>query len=179
MRRGFLLPWVLLAVWTAWMCALQGLMPSSARVDLGVILLVALSARMSAEDLHFGALVAGLARSAVSIDPPVAILSGLLGVAMITAAARSVVDLRSPWMRAPLCALGAFALALWLSIVHAVRHPELAQAPFSDRSLLVPSAGAAFLTGLAALFLAPILERLPGLSYFDRGRPWAIAASRR
>ena len=179
MRRGFLLPWILLAVWSAWMCALQGVLPSFARIDLAVVLLVAMGARMNAEDLPLAALAAGLGRSAVSIDPPVAILSGLLGVAMITGTVRSIVDVRSPWMRAPLCALCAGTLALWLSIVHTARHPDLAQAPLSDRSLLLASAGVACATGLAALLVAPILERLPGLSYFDRGRPWAIAASRR
>lgn len=179
MMRGPLLPWILLALWAAWLLALQGLLAQRLGAwtpDLGVVLLLALVPRLGPEQLPALALVLGLARCGVSVDPPAAILAGVLGIAALVGMARGVLQLESPAARSLFAALGALLLALWLEGVARVRLPESDVLP---TLWLLSQWRLALATGACAPLLAPLLVRLPGLTPLRRRRAWPRAVSAR
>jgi hypothetical protein len=160
-----LLAWVLLAAWTVWAVALQSLfaaaMPAHFHFvpELAPVILLVLASRLETRDLPPAALVVALARSACGLEPPAAVLFGLLVLAGILRALRGVLELDGPATRATVAGAAAFALALWFDLVHGMRLGQLPAAP--AWSALLPVALA---SSLAALVLAPLLRRLPGLS---------------
>jgi hypothetical protein len=193
MTRSPLLAWLFLALWAAWASALQGLAAGPEGLgrwvpDLALVLALSLAARLPGEDMVKVALAVALGRIAVSIQPPVALLAGFLGILLLARGLRSVLELGGPLQRTLLGALAALLLAGWLGLVHAERARDLAgQAvvPGAAAGSLRPLAAAlgawpaALSTGLCALLLGPALARLPGLTPLRRRRPWSRAASLR
>lgn len=165
-----LFAWLCLFVWGTWIFALQGLLASSSLArwtpDLGLLLLVALTLRLGPARARWAAAWVALLRIAFSADPPLAILAAYLGFVGACHFVREAIDLERPLARALLASVGALGSAwLWTS----ARALELAadgiHAPLER--LAWPSA---LSTGLAALCLAPVLGRLPGLSPLARRR---------
>jgi len=178
-RRPSFLAWALLALWSAWLHAFQGhwAAVSPWAADLGMVLLVVLAARMPSGDLVKGGLAVALGRIAVTIDPPAAVLVGLLVPMTVFGALRSVVVIRAGLARAALAGLGSALLAWWLAGVHLVRAGGSPAWLVSELDL-----GAwrtALSTALVALLLGPLFTLLPGLSLLIRRRAWEVAASGR
>lgn len=193
MNRVGWVTWFLLAVWSTWLSALQGLalqQPAFASwvPDAGLVLLLALCARLEARDLPRVALAVALGRIAVSVEPPTAVLAACLGTALVVAGLRSVVELGDPFARTLLAFLVALAVARWHATVLSGR--VLADAGLYAESLraswdavrgpLPPHAltRAAATAGLALVF-ASALAHLPGLTPLRRRRTWHAAASAR
>jgi hypothetical protein len=190
--RAALLPWLLLTLWAVWIFALQaalGRSPALASIgpwvpDVGLVLALALAARLPTHDLPWVGLCVGLARASLSVDPPAAVIAGYLGAVAVARSFRSVVEIKSP----PAIGLLAFLLALclsgWLGLVHAQR---AAKALGSGAALAVSISpvhwgGAwrgALATGLTAALLSAGLARLPGLSPLYRRKVWRAGASSR
>jgi len=185
--RGALLAWCLLAVWSAWIFALQGSLAAAGGAwvpDLGLVLLLALAPRLSTASLPLAGLAVALGRIAVSIEPPLAVLAGYLAVVAFARGLRSVVEIRSALPRTLLAAACAFVLARWFAFVHEARESEALAlssglAPESWPELAAWSWSVALASGVAALLLGPALVRLPGLSPLHRRSAWPAAASRR
>jgi len=178
-RRPSLLAWALLALWSAWLHALQGQWAAASpwAADLGMVLLVVLAARMPAGDLVKGGLAVALGRIAVTIDPPAAVLVGLLVPMAVFGALRSVVVIRAGPARAVLAGLASALLAWWLAHVHLVR---AGGSPAGLAASLDPGAWrTALSTALVALVLGPLFALLPGLALVTRRRAWEVAASSR
>ena len=81
MNRSKFLPWLMLAIWSAWICALQGLLRDVHLVsawipDLWLVLVLALASRLERGDLPRVALVAAAGRLAVTIEPAAAVWPG-------------------------------------------------------------------------------------------------------
>lgn len=176
------LAWLLLAVWAAWLYALQGLVvhlggagslalgvPPGAWVpDLGLVLMLALAAELPASRVPLAALTVAAARAAVGIDPPVAVLAGYLGAASAYAALRRVV-VESRRLRVLATGLASLALGAWLIAARAARLPDPPPpAELFPVGWYVP----ALFTALAAVFPGALLLRLPGLGgLLPSGRP--------
>ena len=172
MKRAPLLAWVLLFLYGVWALALQGLLAAprllgACAPDLGLVLLLALGARLVPARARVAAVLIALARAGFSADPPAAELAGYLGAVGLSAALRAGLEIDRPLARALLAGLLSLLLtAFWL----AVRMVALAAEPGGrglGEALLWPGALA---TAAAALFLAPALRRLPGLADLWRGR---------
>ncbi len=182
MSRVGWVAWVLLAVWSAWLHALQGVLGHVATgawtPDLGLCLFVALAPRVAAADLPRAALLLALTRATFSVDPPVAIGAAYLAAGLATGSLRTVLDLRSAPFRTALALVLSVALSAWLGLAHDVRVADALQ--FAGQSAAWGGRGAwsvALATGAAALVLAPLLARLPGLSPLLQRREWHIVAS--
>jgi hypothetical protein len=133
--------------------------------DLSLVLFVGLLGVVRKSDIFLLALVAALARKSFSVDPGVAILSGLLALAWLTLLLRNWIEVFNPYWRAFLAAAGAMGLAAWLALVHLAR--EGGALPQLDALLLL-----AFSSGLCALALGGWAIRLPGLTPLRRHGPW-------
>lgn len=178
MKRPSLVSWILLALWSTWLHALQGQWAASGPFapDLGMVLVVVLAARMPPDELARGALAVGLGRCAVSIDPPAAVLFGTLAPALVFGSLRSVVVIREGLARAVLAGVGSALSARWLMLVHAARGTEIPAGLESGLAAVWPLA---LSTALAALVLGPLFGVLPGMGVLLRRRPWEVAASSR
>ena len=178
MKRPTLFTWVLLALWSTWLHAVQGQWAATSRwaPDLGMVLIVVLAARMPPRELARGALAVGLGRCAVSIDPPAAVLFGTLVPALVFGSLRSVVVIREGLARAVLAGVGSALSARWLMLVHAARGTEVYVGSEPGLAAVWPMAVS---TALAALALGPLVALLPGMNVFLRRRPWEVAASSR
>jgi hypothetical protein len=188
-NRTTWLAWFLLGVWAAWIYALQGLFVaqldgSSWVPDLGLVLLLGLAARLSHEDLPKAALVIAVARCAVSIDAPVAVIAACLGAAALARALRGVFEIGDALPRALLAGGSAWLVTAWLTIVHDLRDarlalqtsgtpPELGQLARALATAWPPALSTAF----AALLLGPLLAQLPGLTPLAKKRQWHVIAS--
>jgi hypothetical protein len=184
--RAALLPWALLTLWAVWLFALQAAVGRADALaslepwvpDLGLVLLLALAARLPTGDLPWVGLCVGVARASLSVDPPAAVIAGYLGAVAVARAFRSVVEIKSP----PAIGLFGFALAMglsgWLGFVHAQR----AAAELGPGAALPALGGAwrsALATGVIAALFSAVLARLPGLSPLYRRRVWRVGASSR
>jgi hypothetical protein len=178
------LPWILLAVWSAWLHAVQGLWAASSpwAPDLGAVLLIALAARVQARDLPLVGLAIAVGRLAVSVDPPAAVLAGVLGVTALVRGLRSAVEVGGPLPRTLLAGAATLLIAAWLSFVHdfhAAREAAFAAPGVSGLSSVSLSWRAALTAAGVSLALGPALARLPGLTPLRRRRGWQVAASGR
>jgi hypothetical protein len=173
--------WLLLAVWATWLSALQGIWASASpwAPDLGVALLVVLASRAGRSELPAVGLAIGLGRIAVSVDPPAAVLAGLLGVTLVVSALRGVLEVGGALPRAALAGASAALFAAWLGFVHDFRTADLLRVQTLE--LHTPAAGwpSALTTAVATLVLAPVLAHLPGLSPLSRRTKWQVVASGR
>jgi hypothetical protein len=188
MSRAVLLPWLLLSVWAVWIFALQAALGRSPALgsigpwvpDVGLVLALALAARLPTRDLPWVGLCVGLARASLSVDPPAAVIAGYLGAVAVARAFRSVIEIKSP----PAIGLLAFVLALglagWLGLVHAQR-AAAALGPGAELAISVPGGTwrGALATGITAALLSAALARLPGLTPLYRRKVWRAGASSR
>ena len=191
MTRSLLLSWVLVAVWAAWLFAAQGYVSAhwlhSAWVpDLALVFAIGLGAVIGHEDLPKLALALALARSAVSIDPPVANFAAFLGVAALVRAVAGVIDTAGPLPRALLAFASAELVHAWFSVVHRLRvaeelarAAEFAPASAAPLEALASALPTALATALCALIAAPLLARLPGTRPLIQKRRWRVVASPR
>ncbi len=179
MRRPSLLVWSLLALWSTWLHALQGHLAAASHwaPDLGMVLLVVLAARTPADALPKAGLAVALGRIAVTIDPPAAVLVGIIMPMLVFGGLRSVVVIREGVARAGLAALGSVLLALWLALVHEARSTSGSGAAWFEPRIDLGLWRTALATGVAAFVLGPVLAVLPGVAPLMRRRPWEVAAS--
>jgi hypothetical protein len=169
-RRGKILAWGLALAWLTWSTALSGWLGGGGLFagwapDLAVALLASLAGFLAARDVPRLVLLAALARASLSMDAPLPLLTGFLAIGALTNLVRHFVDLRGPFARAGLAAVGAPALAAWLALVHAARTGEPLLMDLGDLARL------GFSSGLLALVAGDLLARLPGLSPLRR-RSW-------
>ena len=173
MTLSRLLGWVLLLVWLSWSFALQSRLASASPAgpfvpEIGLVLALAVLARLDEREVPVLALVVALSRLPYSAEPLVALVAGALGLCLLALSVRSIVELTGPLWRT--LTTGAFVAVfdLWLSIVHAARHASgpagLAVGPASLLAV-------AFSSAALALFAGPALAHLPGLSPL-RSRRW-------
>ena len=168
------LAWVLLVVWCAWLLALQGLLASGASPgaplgawtpDLGVVMLLALGPTQRGARMGLAVAIVSGARIAFTGDPPLAILVGYTAVAGVASRLRETLEIDRAVPRALLAALLALALsAYWMAAARIALGAGTAEALSAPRWAWASALG----TGAAALVLAPLLVRLPGLSPFRR-----------
>ena len=171
MKRSPALAWLLLLVWSAWLLALQGLFAARAAVgawtpDLGLVLLLGLGAGLGRRQAVLAALIVAGARTAFTSDPPLAVLVGYLAVIGVAGWLRGVLEIDRPLARVLVAAVLTLVLAAYWSLAS-----RIALGP--DALALPPPGWAwtnALATGAAALVLAPLLMRLPGLSPLRRAR---------
>jgi hypothetical protein len=177
MRRGRGLGWCLLVVWCAWLFALQGLFASSTLLgpwtpDLGIVLLLALDPRLDRSDALTAIAVVAGSRIAFTSDPPLAVLVGYATLVFLVRRLRRGLEVDRALPRAFVAAVAAAVLTAYWTLCRgvALAADGLPTAPgdagASTRALLA-AAGA---TALAAVFLGPLLVRLPGMSPLRRRR---------
>lgn len=182
--------WVWVTLWATWSFAARGFFGDAFAVgpwmpDFGLALLVVLCARVPRDDLAWLALVFGLARVAVSIDPPVASLAVAFGAVALARTLRGVVDAQRLLPRALVTFVVVFAAEVWLSLAHFVRLRDDALAALGGgperpvASVLVEACGAAAATAAFVLVFGGALAHLPGLTPLWRERPWRVGASSR
>lgn len=191
MSRSAVLPWILLAIWSAWLGALQGWLGGQGSLapwvpDAVLVLLFALCARLDRGDLPKAAVVVALSRAAVSIEPAAALLAGVLGLVLVLRGLRSVLEIGDAAARTALAFLGVLLLARWQALV--LEREVLAAAGLAAPALERAWDGAigafgprawprAASTAVCALMFGPALAHLPGLSPLRRRRTWPAAAS--
>lgn len=168
-------PWIMLAVWSSWLAAVQGLLASPDRLDLWVpdlslLLLVACAGRFESRDVPKAALVIGLGRIAFSVEPPAALLVGLLVAGTIVVAVRTVAEVNGPLMRTALTALCTFGFGAWLVIVHVVRTERAGGGTPIPLGFALSLWRGALATALLGFFVGPLLAYLPGLTRLRRRR---------
>jgi len=149
--------------------------------DVGLVLALALASRLPTSDLPWVGLCVGVARAALSVDPPAAVIAAYLGVVGVARAFRTVVEIKSPPASALLAFVLTLAVASWLGFVHT---REAAAALGPSAALEVPIAPVVFAawrgalaTALTAALFSAALAHLPGLSPLHRRRVWRVGAS--
>ena len=189
MTRSTWIAWALLGVWSVWIFALQGLcaarMGSSTWIpDVGLVVLLSLAARLSHEDLPKAALIVAVARCAVSIDAPVAVLAGYGGAIALARALRGVFEISGALPRTLLAGANAWLVAGWLAFAHELRDARVvaqltgAAPDLGQLGLALTSAWpTALSSALTALVLGPLLGQLPGLSPLAKKHRWHVVAS--
>lgn len=170
MRRAPLLAWLALTVYGLWLFALQGMLASPRLLgawtpDLGLVLLLSLGAGLRPSRLRIAACLVALARAGVGADPPAALLAGYLGVAGVSGTLRSGLEIDHPLPRTILAGACAWILArFWI----ATRSIALAAGPGAHALDGIRAWPGAVATAAAALLLAPVLPKLPGLAALRR-----------
>ena len=162
----WIVPYMALALWTGVATVLQALIAGPLGMwtpDLPLLLLVAAIAHLHRRDAMRIALVSGLARCALTIEPPFAVLCGTFCVALAADGVRRFAELSGAALRASLCAAASFGFGVWLLLVHAARSEAslpAARAVLAEVPMLIPMAATSALTALVAW---PLTTRLPGL----------------
>lgn len=185
-----ILPWSLLAIWATWGYALSFELAAAGlgswAPDLGCALLAALAVSVRTRKLPLLALVFALARSAVSIDSPLANLAACLAFVGGARALRGVFDILRPTPLALSTAFGALTLEAWFAWIGGLRVDEHftrvgleGSARASWLAQVGHAAPGALITALAVFAFAPLLRRLPGLPALEGAKPWPAAASLR
>jgi hypothetical protein len=172
-------PWIVFLVWAVWLYAGMGRLAAPDQLgafapDLGIVLFVSLAPRLRPGDLRNLALLLACARAAFSADALLAILAGMLAVAVLTRAVAEFVELSDVLSRALVAGLLAAGLALFLAWVGALRRAPEISGPGLDLPLSAALACGAS-SALATALAAPLLRRLPGLSAFLRVERRAFA----
>jgi hypothetical protein len=178
MNRSHSFSWFLLFVWGAWANAISGYFvqfgwPGSWSPDLGLVLLVALAVRTSVHDIAKLAVCLGIARAAVSVDAPAAVLAASLVCGGFLRVARSMVQLENPLIVGTIAAALCLAQSTWLEHVHlqvAARSP----AALAGTSWLL---GAAVSSGLLTALFGGVFANLPGLGRLAKRKAWVVGAS--
>lgn len=180
MSRNPHLSWLLLCVWGAWAVALSGYLVQFTWLDrwspdLGLALLVALAARTSVHDIAKLAICLGLARAAVSVDAPAAVLAASLACGGLLRVGRSVVQIESPLLAGLAAAALCVAQSTWLEFVHA----QGARSGQTEPAALSLGLAAGVATGVVCALFGGVLARLPGLGQLARRKSWVVGASLR
>lgn len=182
------LGWVLVLAYAVWACAFDGAVAYATRdfgwsPELFVVLLVALAARLPAHDLPLLALCCALARTSVSIDPPVTSFALSLGLVTLARVTRGIVDVQGVWPSALLATACAGLGVLWCTLANDARiaagRIDGAVLPLDWPIALSFAARRALATGVAALALASACAHLPGLGVLWRRATWHVGASPR
>ncbi len=182
------LAFVLVLAYAVWACAIDGAVASAARdfgwtPELFVVLLVVLAARLPAADLPLLALCCALARTSVSIDPPVTSFALSLGMVALARVTRGIVDVQGAWPSAMLAAACAGLGVLWCTLASdarlAVGRLDGTALPIDGSLVLSLAARRALSTGVAALALGSACAHLPGLGILWRRATWHVGASLR
>jgi hypothetical protein len=187
------LAWILVAVWGAWLFAARGALAGALGgatgagawvPDLGLVLLIALAIEMPRREVTLAALALAVARTAVSIDPPLAIFAAFGAVAVVARALRRGLDLRGTVQRFVLAGVAALAVHVWLALVHDVRSSiELARAaevvPHARgfAAAVALASPTALATAIASALAGPAFARLPGPSSLIGRSRWRAAVS--
>lgn len=163
---------VALALWTSWLCFAQGALsalgwPSALLPDVVLVLAIALSTRAKQGRAFAVLAVIALVRAAFAVETPLAVLAAFLTAGLVLEWLRRWFDFKDPF----LCATCAFALSLglgawWRVVQHSRVASSRADVDWAPLALL----GAAAVTAFAALALAPLLSKLPGLRPLWRTR---------
>jgi hypothetical protein len=173
----------MLLLWAVWISAVQGTLAARGWTfvpDLGVVLLVALAARIEPADLGWLALALALGRASVGVDPVPALVAAYFLVVALVRALRNLIDVQGPIVQVPLAALSAGGLLMWLGVAHRARLPRASVSALEDLGRSLPGPWAvALASALAALLLGPLFARLPGLSPLARRKTWRVAGSYR
>jgi hypothetical protein len=161
------LAWLLLAIWMTWLTAIQSRLGESPAYrlpppDLNLVFLVSMALVVRRSDLLPLAVIAALARTAFSLDPPQAVLFLTLAVGALGVGSRRAMHLEGPLWRAFLSGFGAVVAVLWFSKVRDVRGMEVVDVDAVSALVLAVS------SALAALVLGGLLLRLPGLAALRR-----------
>jgi len=155
-------------LWGAWLFALQGMVAGSElgrfTPEFGLVLLLALDARLSSSEARRVAVVLSLARAGFSADSAAAIVTGYLGVVGATSALRAGVEIDGRLLRTLLAGVFSGVLSGWWIACHQL---ALGVSPTLEAGELWPGALA---TGLASLVIGPLLLGLPGFSSIRRRR---------
>ncbi len=162
------LSWVLFAIWTAWIVAFQGLLAPRAGAftpELGIAWYFALAGRLRWRDTLVLALFVGGVRSAFSSDPTLALLVGYGSFALLADLARRSFEVDGPILRALFAFLGALLFSGHWTLARALALP-----PEEGVGAFRFAGSFALSTACAALFLPPLLARLPGLGPLWRTR---------
>jgi hypothetical protein len=163
---------VALALWTSWLCFALGALcalgwPNALLPDLVLVLAIALSARAKHGRALAVVAVIAIVRAAFGVETPLAVLAAFLTAGLVLEWLRRWFDFQDPF----LCATTAFALSLglgawWRIVQHSRGAGARADVDWAPLALL----GAAAVTAFAALALAPLLSKLPGLRPLWRTR---------
>ncbi len=180
MNRTNYFGWLFLAVWAVWLCAFSGYLVQFAGLghwapQFQTALFVALAARIPVSDIPKLALTMGLARVAVSIDTPAAVLASALSIGLVLRLARSAIQVESPVIAATLAFLACTLESAWLEAVHLRTQAALA----SDWNSVQLAWPAGITTAIATAAFGGVLANLPGLGNLIRRKTWAVGASLR
>jgi len=178
MKGSMLLAWGLLSVWAVWLFAAQGRLASATTAawapELGLSLLLGLGPYLRRSDLVVAALAIAAARTAVSIEPPAAVLAGYVAAGSVARSVQSVIALDRRVVRIALGFVLALVLDAWFALVASARGESALV--FEAAHFLAPWRRA-LVTALLAGFLGPLFARLPGLTPLRRHRRWSSAVS--
>lgn len=183
------LSWCVVALWATWSFALDGLLRTwfdgfAVLPTFGWVLLATLASSLDTRDLPALALVFALGRCATSIEGPAETLAACLAVVGALRVLRLAIDMARPAPLAVFVLIASFATESWFALVHQSR----VQDGLMRAALEVP-ASVSWLTSafsdwpsfvanaIAALCLAPLLRRLPGLPARSRSSTWPAVAS--
>ncbi len=180
MNRSTYFGWLFLAVWAAWLFAFSGYLaqfgwPGRWAPDLGLVLFVALAARLPVSDIAKLALCMGLARASVSIDSPAAVLAAALSLGAVLRVGRAGIQVENPAIGAGLAFLLCIAQSAWLEVVQ----QRTRQVPIANWNDIELAWRAGISTALATALLGGVLANLPGLGSLIRRKTWAVGASLR
>lgn len=172
MKGPPLLAWALFGLYALWISALQGVLAAPRALgawtpDLALVLLLAWGGRLGPGRAELAALVVALARASLGADAPAALVAGYLGAALFAGLLRSGLEVDGPFGRALVAGVSAAALGLLVVSARSVALAAAGAAVAVEGARLVPLACA---SALAALLLAPLLQRLPGLATLKRRR---------
>lgn len=166
MNRTPVTAWLWTVLWSTWILAVQGAWAAGSASaawtpNLGVILIVAVAPKLGSGTMRGLVLVLCAAHAALSLDPPVAVAAGYLGMASVYRGVASTFQLEGLAARAVAAGLISFLLAWWLHLVQVARLGSLGS--MGEESFTFDGWKSAAATVIASTVLAPIFGRLPGI----------------
>jgi len=160
-----LVGWTLFFVWAMSLAGLQGLLTrhsaGSFIPDAALVLSVVVLARAEAGDLGLIVLLTAFARAATSGEPPLVLLTGILGALLAALLLRGAFELSGPLGRT----LGTLAAAgFFQAFVLIASDARGAGSTIDFVGAFGSAIPVAIASAIAALVLGPLLARLPGLT---------------
>ncbi len=157
--------WTLFFVWAVSLAGLQGIATRHATSawfpDVALVFAVVVLARCEVGDLVRLALLTAFARAATSGEPPIVLLTGMLGALLVALAVRGALELSGPVGRTLAAALAAGTFQAWIVIARDARAVEHS---IDFGAALHTALPVAIASALLAMVLGPLLVRLPGLT---------------
>jgi hypothetical protein len=178
------LSWGLLLFWSAWAHALTGFLASGLMSprwvpDLGLLLFLAVAARLGRKDLATSksppgfaglVLVTLIARVAFSVQAVAPILAGLIAVLFWQNALRRGIDVERPLIRIVVVAGASLMLLAWWHFVREANLPAIKGGPAMVSWLDDGAWRGVLLTSALAPIAMPLCLGLPGLGPLWRRR---------